>query len=86
MFKIHKNSSIEVKREIDGKINFYSRCIDCVLKKIETVNENKLNDLLKFTQYIKPCYCIFQSQRKESKNPRVVKTNKEKLMLLSMSK
>ena len=47
MFKIHKNSSIEVKREIDGKINFYSHCIDCVLKKIETVNENKLNDLLK---------------------------------------
>ena len=47
MFKIHKNSSIEVKREIDGKTNFYSRCIDCVLKKIETVNENKLNDLLK---------------------------------------
>lgn len=49
MFKVYKQQQyfIKIKHEIDGKINFYSRCIDCVLKKIETVNENKLNDLLK---------------------------------------
>ena len=64
MFKIHKNSSIEVKREIDGKINLYSRCIDCVLKKFETVNENKLNDLLKVYTISKNMLLYFSKSKK----------------------
>ena len=64
MFKIHKNSSIEVKREIDGKINLYSRCIDCVFKKIETVNENKLNDLLKVYTIYKTMLLYFLKSKK----------------------
>ena len=42
-----KNNSNEVKRKKDGKINLYSRCIDCGFKKLETVDEKELNDLLK---------------------------------------
>ena len=61
MFKIHKNSSIEVKR---GKINLYSRCIDCVFKKIETVNENKLNDLLKIHKIYKTMLLYFSKSKK----------------------
>ena len=64
MFKIHKNSSIEVKREIDGKINLYSRCIDCIFKKIETVNENKLNDLLKVYTIYKTMLLYFLESKK----------------------
>ena len=64
MFKIHKNSSIEVKREIDGKINLYSRCIDCIFKKIETVNENKLNDLLKVYTIYKTMLLYFLKSKK----------------------
>ena len=62
-FKIHKNSSIEVKREIDGKI-LYSRCIDCVLKNFETVNENKMNDLLKVYTISKNMLLYFSKSKK----------------------
>ena len=37
-----KNKNIKIKRKIDQKINSYFCCIDCGLKKFETVNEKKL--------------------------------------------
>ena len=45
--KFTKNNNIKIKREIDGKNNYYSRCIDCGFKKFETIKENELSDLLK---------------------------------------
>lgn len=45
IFKKYRN--IEIKHEIDGKINFYSRCIYCGFKKLETIEEEELINLLK---------------------------------------
>ena len=42
-----KNNNITTKRDIDEKINLYSRCIDCGFKKFETIDEEKLSCLLK---------------------------------------
>ena len=39
--------TIKIKSEIDGKNNFYSRCIDCAFKKFETIDKEELSDLLK---------------------------------------
>ena len=36
-----------MKRKINGKIHFYSCCIDCGFKKFETIDKEELNDLLK---------------------------------------
>ena len=30
-----KNENIKIKHEIGGKINFYSRCIDCGFKSLK---------------------------------------------------
>ena len=42
-----KNKNIKIKRKIDQKINSYFCCIDCGLKKFETVNEKKITYVLK---------------------------------------
>lgn len=49
MFKVYKQQQyfIKIKHEIDGKINFYSRCIYCGFKKLETIEEEELINLLK---------------------------------------
>lgn len=36
-----------MKRKINGKIHFYSCCIDCGFKTFETIDIEELNDLLK---------------------------------------
>ena len=52
-----KNTHIKKKREIDGKINFCSRCIDCAFKKFGTINEEELSYLLE-SLIMKQCYLI----------------------------
>ena len=42
-----KNRNIKIKCEIDGKINLYSRCIDCNFKKCETIDKRELIYLLR---------------------------------------
>ena len=42
-----KNKNIKIKRKIDQKINSYFCCIDCGLKKFETINEKKVTYVLK---------------------------------------
>ena len=42
-----KLSHIKIKRKIDGKINLYYRCIDCIFKELETRDKEKPSDLLK---------------------------------------
>ena len=41
-----KNNNIKSKPEIVGKINLYSRCIDCNFKKFTIIVEEKISDLL----------------------------------------
>ena len=41
-----KNKNLNLKREINGKINFCFRFIDYDFKKIETIDEEKLSYLL----------------------------------------
>ena len=41
-----KNITINIKLEIDRKINIYSRCIDCGFKKFETIDGEELIYLL----------------------------------------
>ena len=36
-----------IKRQIEGKISLYSRCIDCGFKKFETIEKEELSYLLK---------------------------------------
>ena len=36
-----------MKRDLDGKINLYSCCIDSCFKKFEIIDEKELSDLLK---------------------------------------
>ena len=50
MFNVYKKK--KKKREIDGKINIYSRCIDCVLKKFETIDKGGLSSLLEGLIYL----------------------------------
>ena len=47
MFTKIFNWSIKVKREIDGKINIYSRCNDCSFKKVTPIDKEEISDLLK---------------------------------------
>ena len=42
-----KNRNVKIKRDIDGKINLYSGCIDCSFKKFETNDEEEMSYLLK---------------------------------------
>ena len=42
-----KNRNIKIKREIDGKSNLHSRCIDFGFKKFENIDEKELSYLLK---------------------------------------
>ena len=44
---ILNNINIKLKREIDGKINLYSRCNDWSFKKFATIDEDEIGDLLK---------------------------------------
>ena len=37
----------KIKQEKNTKINLYSYCIDCGLKKFETIDEEELSNLLK---------------------------------------
>ena len=41
------NTYIKIKHKIDGKINHYSRCDNCGLKMIETIDKEELVDLIK---------------------------------------
>ena len=41
-----KGKNIKIKREIDVKINFFSRYIDCSFRKFETISEEELICLL----------------------------------------
>ena len=42
-----KDSNIKIKCKIDGRINFYSRCIDCSFETFEAIDKKELRDLLK---------------------------------------
>ena len=42
-----QNKNIKINRKIDGKINLYSRCIDCSFKKFESIDKKGLKYLLK---------------------------------------
>ena len=42
-----KNRNVKIKRDIDGKINLYSGCIDCSFKNFETSDEEEMSYLLK---------------------------------------
>ena len=81
MLKVYENNNIKIKREIDGKINFYSCCI----KSLKLLIKKNQVTYWKFKLYIKQCYQFVWSVEKktECKNPRVAKANKGKLMLLS---
>ena len=46
------NNYIKIKREIDGKINPYSECVDYFFKRFATMEEEKLGDLLRNLDYI----------------------------------
>ena len=50
-------SNITIKREIEGKNNLYSRCINCSFKNFETINKEELSYSLKIKLYIK-MYCL----------------------------
>ena len=39
MFNVYKKRNVKLKRKIDGKINLYSRCIDCGFKTFDTTDE-----------------------------------------------
>ena len=40
MFNVYKNINIEIKQEIDEKINPYSHDFHCSFKKFKTIYEN----------------------------------------------
>ena len=42
-----RNNNIKLYREIDRKINLYSRCIGCDFKMFKTINEEEISILLK---------------------------------------
>ena len=42
-----KDSNIKIKCKTDGKINVYSRCIDCSFEIFEAIHKKGLRDLLK---------------------------------------
>ena len=60
-WKFTKNSDIEIKGEIDGKISLYSYCIDCGFKQFETTDYEKISNLLK------QCYDIVWSVEKNNR-------------------
>ena len=39
--------NVKIKRKIDGKINLFSRYIDCRFKNSATIDKDELSDLLK---------------------------------------
>ena len=84
MFKKYNN--IKIKRKIDGKMNLYSRFIDCGFKNCETTNEGKIIDLLKevWPNY-KTMFTLLLKVLKitNSKNPKVVKKKNRRTILLS---
>ena len=47
MLKAYLKKNIKIKRQTDGKINIYSRCIDCGFEKFQTIDIEELSDLLK---------------------------------------
>ena len=58
-----------MKREIEGKSNIYSNCIDCGFKKIETIDKGEINDLSKDLNYIYGAmvlYCLNCKTKTES--------------------
>ena len=59
-WKFTKNSDIEIKGEIDGKISLYSYCIDCGFKQFETTDYEKISNLLNYLNYIETMlwYCL----------------------------
>ena len=48
-----KNRNIKIKREIDQKINLYSRCIDYYFKYFETIDKKGLSNIKSFNLVIK---------------------------------
>ena len=50
--KFTNNNNIKIKREIEGKTNLYSYCNYCNFKQFETIDEEKLNNLLESLNYI----------------------------------
>ena len=42
-----ENRKIKMKHKIDGKINLYSRSIDCSFKRFEAIDEEELSYFLK---------------------------------------
>ena len=67
-----ENWNIKIKREKDGKINMYFRCVACGFKIFETIHQEELNNLLKGLNYIKKGYLIAWKVEKIQK----VKTQK----------
>ena len=45
--KFTNKNEIKIKREIDGKINLYSNCINCGFNKFQNIGEEEISDILK---------------------------------------
>ena len=78
------NNNIDIKHEIDGKLNLYTYCIGCGFKIFEASNKEELSDLGRRLNYKTLLYYCFKCMKnEESKNPKVSKTNNGKTELLS---
>ena len=53
-----KDSNIKIKCKTDGKINVYSRCIDCSFEIFEAIHKKGLRDLLKVSSIYKTLFLI----------------------------
>ena len=51
--KVTHNNNIEIKHEIDGKINLYYDCINCGFTKFATIDKKELNEKENSRLYIK---------------------------------
>ena len=69
-----------MKREIEGKSNIYSNCIECGFKKIETIDKGEINDISKDLNYIYGAmvlYCLNCKTKTESETLRLQMQIKE---------
>ena len=82
--KFSNENNIKINREIDGKINIYSFCVNCGFKNFETIDEEEIS-LLK-TKFIENfelniktmLLCCLKCRKKiDSKNFKVTKKNKK---------
>ena len=71
-----ENNNIEIKHKTVGKINFYPSCVKCDFKKFETIDKEKLSDLLKVWTMYKTMfpYCLMcrKKQQQQKTKPKTV--------------